>query len=58
MADIITFAKRGAPPDGNGARETLINLANHDTGPCGAAEWADWVLMHLWLAGYKVVPLD
>ena len=44
---------------GNGAREALTAI---ETTPrdCmqGSLCWADWVLMELWLRGFKVVPLE
>ena len=61
-ADIIAFAKRGAPPaDGNGAREALIRIFEEhgcdEPGDPAAVESADVVLMKLWDAGFKVVPV-
>lgn len=42
----------------NGARKALMEIASHDTGPCSPDRWADWLLIELWLAGFKVVPTE
>lgn len=64
-ADIIEFAKRGEPlavEPGNGAREALIRIFEEhgcdELGDPAAVESADVVLMKLWDAGFKVVPLE
>jgi hypothetical protein len=61
-AEIITLpVVRIERCEGNGAREALIEIG----GSCPfhvqediATNWAEDVLMKLWLRGFKVVPLD
>jgi hypothetical protein len=61
-ADIIEFAKHGAPPDPkNGAREALIEIGKN----CPfhirdeiAAYWADDLLTHLAAAGFVIIPVS
>ena len=51
-ADVIQLNEHREPPNpGNGAREAMIRM--------GYPDWSvDFFLANLWLAGFKVVPLD
>lgn len=60
-AQIIDLPRRDIPRNpGNGARETLIDLAlTLDTpGQADAERRADYILAGLWARGFKVVPVD
>ena len=62
-AEIIAFAKRGAPPDGNGAREAVHGIleefiAKYPSPGGYHISIADHVLLLLWERGFKVVPIE
>lgn len=52
MAEIIDFESFRPPPHpGNGAREALLAILQHE-------QATDRLLGDLWLAGFKIVPLE
>ena len=58
MADIIQIADHR--PVGNGGREAVEDYFREfpNGGPIGDLIRADHFLVSLWIAGFKVVPLD
>lgn len=60
-AEIIDLAEHRPVSSGNGAREALIDMAltlPTDTNDREMEMWSDWILVQLWLRGYKVVPFE
>jgi hypothetical protein len=56
-ATILSFPRN----EGNGAREALTEIGKH----CPfhipsdiATDWAEDIMMELWISGFKIVPLD
>lgn len=61
-ADIISLDEHRQPPEpGNGAREALIEIGENCPFhvECDVViHWADDLLVHLWMRGFKIVPVD
>jgi hypothetical protein len=54
MTENVVFldAHRPPPNPGNGAREALLEMLGSDF----TMEQVDWLLIALWMHGFKVVP--